>query len=587
MEPAAVASLVEPVLDFLGNYSLALLGVVVLAVFAAHHFNSPAYALSTSAETDGQSTPREAALARTKIEAPPIFTTRRESYRRAQLKYIAALEAVFIFYVLFPEFFADVAALAQVKVIVPETERERVIYGLFGLMGIYATFPGLSVWDRKIREKLHQRAIIPEDVKLTATRTCDADYQPPVEIEQAALKAMAESLAEIDYAQTHDSLKREWFRLSCAHAQLKQTLQSEEFRRHQRIFSPEAEDIAREYAQRQERLAELIAKEARVELPQGEPMKEGEEEAQLGELDTMEAEILLGIRKSLRFKIDVLYYRICLLHSMMFFASEKSAERIQRRFRKIGYDVSVSPMPPMDWETILKTSLTVGAVVFVPSLIYFIVKERYEILTPAGSGITVPETLPQTLGWSVNILVLHMLCLFLAMWSKHGLAKRRASRGPGRLRSRWVENAMIFGLCYVVTYVLGGFLFYGDHGLRVLWLAIPWAAVPALTGCFVGVYIDRVRVGPEVPWWRKFDQGLLMGLFAAVASFLFTPPTPLVADIPPVLWLYVFYISGMQVLVGLGIGWIFPKSYRKSGKALRQPVDDEAGAAQPPLAAPA
>lgn len=600
METAALASLVEPIWSFLQSHWPALFGVVVLAVFAAHHFNSPTYVLSKPVKADGESAssdPKEAALARTKIEAPPIFTTRRESYRRAQVKYIVALEAVFIFYVLFPELFADVAALLQVKVVVPEaepdlvTERDliidRVIYGLFGLMGLYATFPGLSGWDRKIREKLHLGAIIPEDVKSTATLIFDADYQPPAKTEQAVAKAMAESPAQFDYEKTRDPLKLKWFRLSCAHTQLNETLRSDEFRRHRRFLSPEGADIDREYTQRQQHLAGLIAMEARFTTPDGKSLTDGEEEAELEDLDTLEAEVLLGVRKNLQFKIDVLYCRVCLLQSMMFLVAEKSADRIQGRFRKIGYDVEVPRIARMDWDSIIKTFLTISVVIFLPSLVYYVVKARYGIATPADSGITVPDSFVQTLVWSVNILVLHMLCLSIAMWSKHRLARQRAKRGQGRRRSKVVENAMVFGLCYIVTYLFGGLLFYGDHGLRVLWLAIPWAAVPALTGCFVGIYIDRVMAGQEVAIWRRFDQGILMGLFAAVASFLFTPPTPLVADIPAVLWLYVFYISGMQVLVGLGVSWIFPRSYRKRRKPAGQPAEDKAAAASPPLAAPA
>lgn len=593
MDPWVMTTLVEPIWTALQSYWLALIGAGVLAVFAAHHFNSPTYALSKPAKADGESArsdPKKAAVARTKIEAPPIFTTRRESYRRAQLKYIAALEAVFVFYVLFPELFADIAALAQVKVVVPETERDRVIYALFGLMGVYATFPGLNRWDKWIREKLHQRAIIPEDVKLTATRVFKADYRPPAETVKATLKAMAAPLAALDYRNTRDPLKLEWFRLSCVHGQLKETLRGDEFRRHFRYLSPEADDIAWEYGQREQALAELIAKEARISGPRGGPLTDGKEEAELAGLDTLEAEILLGIRKDLRLKIDVLYYRICLLHGMMFFAAEKTANRIQRRFRQIGYDVAVSRLPRMDWESIIKTLLTTSVVIFVPSLIYYVVKARWAIETPAAAKITVPESLDQTLVWSVNILVLHMLCLFIAMWIKHRMVRRRAKHGGGRssrLRSRVVENAMVFGLCYAATYLLGVFLFYPDHEMRVFRIGIPWAAVPALTGYFVGIYIDRILADQQIAWREKFTQGILMGVFAAIASFLFTPPMPIVTDIPPALWLYVFYISGMQVLVGLGVGWIFPKSYRHRVKAAERPAEDEQAASPPPLAAAA
>ena len=95
-DPHALAFLVEE--SFLGalkGLGLGALGALVLAVFAAHHFNSPDYVLSK--QGDGESTnsnPEKAALARTKIEAPPILTTRRERYRISQIKYIAVLEAV-------------------------------------------------------------------------------------------------------------------------------------------------------------------------------------------------------------------------------------------------------------------------------------------------------------------------------------------------------------------------------------------------------------------------------------------------------------------------------------------------------------
>ncbi len=596
MELPDLALLVEPFLSVLTRYWLAVVGAGVLAVFAAYHFNSPDYLLSKDAQADGEdagSNPEKVALARTKIEAPPILTTRRERYRRSQVKYIAALETVFIFYVMFPELFSTMAEMWQVKIIVPEAERDRVIYGLFGLMGLYATFPGVNRFDKMIREKLHQQAIIPEDVKQTAARMFKADYKPPDGpdgIVSTALDGMHETLKQIDYEETNDPLKQGWIRLSCIHAQLKEMLLTDEFSRLHHFLSPEADDIGREYTQRQQQLVELIAKEAQIKPSRGKQMKEGKEEEELAKLNTLEAEFLLGIRKSLRFKIEVLHYRICLLHSMMLFASEKTATNIQSRFRAIGYDVVVPPMPKMDWESIIKTLMTISVVVFVPSLAYYVVKERFDIVTPEGSGITVPESMDQTLFWSVNILVLHALCIFIAMWTKNWLAKERAKaehRRRGRLRSKFVENFMVFGLCYGATYLLGVFLFYPDHEMRVFRVGIPWATVPAVTGYFVGFYMDRVMTGLEVVWWRKYFQGILMGLFAAVASFLFTPPTPIVEDIPAIIWLYVLYISGMQVLIGVGVGWIFPKSYRNRLKAADQSAEDEAAGAAAPLVAPA
>ena len=563
LDPAAILDFIVAAFN---TYWFAAVGAGILAVFAAYHFNSPDYVLSKQIETDQQgpiSDPTQLALARTKLEAPPILTTRRERYRRSLITYVVVLEAVFIFYVLFPDLFSEIAKIAQVQIIVPDDELQRVIYGLFGLMGLYATFPGLNQWDKKIREKLHQAAIIPEDVKFTATQIFKAEYSPSDELKATARQGMNDTLMQINYEDAGDSLIQEWFRLSCAYTQLQELMQSEEFRSYQRFLSPESDDISREYASREQQILTLINKESETRSPPEEGDEEDEERARL---NLLEAEFILEFRENLSLKISVLYYRVCLLLSMMFFATEKTANSIQKRFGRIGYDVKVPPIPPIDWETIIKTLLTTGFVIFVPSLIYFFVKERYQISTPSGSGITVPESINQTLLWSVNILVLHMLCIFVAIMTKRMLAKRRARTAGGTERRRAspvVDNAIVFVLCYLTTYSIGIWLFYPDHGWRVLRIGIPWAVVPALTGCFVGFYIDRIMADKKILWWRKYLQGVLMGLFAAFASFLFTPQDPIIVDIPPVIWLYVSYISGMQFLVGLGIGWIFPSSYQK------------------------
>ncbi len=584
MEPFAVASFVDWSLFVLDRYWLAACGAGVLAVFAAHHFNSPDYVLSKRAGGDSESirsNPRQAALARTKIEAPPIFTTQRERYRRSQVKYIAALEVIFIFYVVFPEIFSSIGDVTQVEIVVPEALNDRVIYGLFGLMGLYATFPGLNRLDRRIREKLHRKAIIPEVVTLMAERISESDYKPPREIEEAVIEHLSGVVPSVDFEKTGDSLKQEWFRLSCVRTQLKQMLSRDELSALNRFLSPDAEDIDREYSIRQQQLVELIAKENQIEPPAGKPIRVGKEEEDLEELGTLEAEFLLNIRKNLRFKISVLYYRICILHSMIFVALEKTTSRIERRFHEIGYDVEVIPIPRIDWESIIKTLLTISIVIFVPSVVYVFTKSQLDIVTPGGFEGTVPETMDQTLLWSLNILILHVLCIFVAMWTKRLLARRRArlEQGqPAHRRSIIVENALVLVLCYGVTYLLGVLLFYSDHGLRVFRLGIPWAAVPAITGCFVGFYIDRIMAGADIGWWRKYSQGLLTCLFAAIASFLFTPPQPLVDDIPAAIWLYVVYISGMQLLVGLGVGWIFPNSYRKQMADAEKLLEEEAAA---------
>ena len=98
----------------LSQYWLLPVAMPIVYFFAKNHFNSPDYPLSGYALADSAHSAKNSPNARLRTPAPPIFTTPRDRYRWAELKYIVGIEAGFIFLAFFPDLVAKIPPLKTV-----------------------------------------------------------------------------------------------------------------------------------------------------------------------------------------------------------------------------------------------------------------------------------------------------------------------------------------------------------------------------------------------------------------------------------------------------------------------------------------
>src|SRR4051794_7532646 len=127
----------------LTQYWLLPVGMLIVYFFAKSHFNSPDYPLSGYALADSVASdlPKNSSNARLRTPAPPIFTTPRDRYRWAELKYIVGIESGFVFVTFFPDLVAKIPGLEKISAVMGESLSSHIVAATLLVTGVLSSFP--------------------------------------------------------------------------------------------------------------------------------------------------------------------------------------------------------------------------------------------------------------------------------------------------------------------------------------------------------------------------------------------------------------------------------------------------------------
>ncbi|MFQ5466776.1 MAG: hypothetical protein ACE5DS_01455, partial [Kiloniellaceae bacterium] len=609
--------------DVLEQYWLVPVGVVVLFIYGLVHFNTPDYPLTSEQDrSDSENEillPKDHPLAQPHTLAPPIYTTLRGRYLRQAAIYVGGLELAFLVVNLFPDLVAKGFALQGILGMVPENAQERAIWTLFVLMGMLPSFPGIRRADRLILAYLHKRAVIPTEASQHASKLFEASFHPEQGVVDDVVASMGHArLRDLDYEkETIGRLERAWFKASCLMNQLNSRWGGDQSGSFQSRFAPEFDEIKRAYRFQTKKVSDCkAAEEIRIpmegESAAGSSHANGETEStnlatlipeNVENVDTYIHENQSGFpeqehhfqdlsarREKLAIKVEALFYRMCLSMSLLAFATETRSDDIERMYRVLGFNVRIPDLPRLRLTIVLQTGAALFLVVFLPSALYAIAvgelpKVGITVEIPQDYSHLVPKDWVQVVYWSLATVVLHGSALVLAVWIKRRSARKYAARHPSTGAAEYAasnqarrNNGTIALVCFVLGYVVGVTLSWLIMPPDKFSFFFPWALLTAGTGYFVALYIDRDLSGIPPGYRLMVMQGLVFAGLAFPISLISVTQGFGVTEWKPFVWIFTIYATLTVSLIGLSIGFVFPRAYRERA-AHEEPPTAEVNAA--------
>jgi hypothetical protein len=544
MDPASFAT---SLIAILKTYWIVPVGIIALYYYGRFHFNTPDYSFDLK-DRDGIPL---ADGGRLLTLAPPIFTTSRARFNRYARRYVLILEAAFLIIVFFSGIVADIVQVGHVQLNIPtenDTIQYRAIWALFFLTGLLSSFPLFKDIDSWILAKLHQAALIPDDVRFFAEMLCDAPFKPS----PAAVEAVREVLRRRDTIRVAEGkaegtlemtlLKALWLK-----AQLQQVTVTEKYRRFRQKLQRDVQDIAAiTTGMRTELKAYFIDQEKVV------PGDTSDIDNYISDnLHLEEVQELAERRRALQAKCDALYNRLCLISALSVYATEFTPEDVSDNLRTLGFQINVTATPTWDWDAVAKTLGGVFVVLLALNLVF-------AALIPAlgiDHNSVLSPTRDRLIFFTVFGTLLYAAVLLAAIRLKRYWRREEA---PGRRRP---ENLIIASYGYIGAVLIFVTLQFGIRGY-LTWGPALFALNQGLVGYFAGLYIDRSMTNEpkscQLPLWQaagQFTVTLLAGLLAP-------PPPGVELSVLQSVCLAMFFAC-QSAAAGAAMGWLFQYFYRR------------------------
>jgi len=469
-------------------------GMIALYFYGMFHFNSLTYildlgSLSGSSEIQGVG-------ARLITPAPPIYTASRTHFNRYARRYVLILEAAFIviisFYSILSGVLSDTKGMTRldINLIFPseaQTLQHRALWALFTLTGLLSSFPGFKELDNWLLGTLHKAAFIPDEVRVLARTLYDA----PLSVPPSSVVALREKLDMPNSRSFSDEsqigrLERRVLEIFSLRNQLQSRMEGGRYTSFKIRLDRDLQEIARQneglkaeikaYIRDQDKLLEQIASPSRTNV-------DTFISNNLGNLDVAE---LYERRKLLELKCDVLYQTMCLLTALCVFATETDPDSACISINNIGFAVSQTILPPLDWDCVAKA-------IFSTFLLMITVNASYSLFSHVfGFTQVLREVDPD----AVKTQVIKFATLFTIVYSSIMIFVVKIKRkwlmeAEGGAHHRgFPQNLLVGIICYFVSLVLYNtpFSYYmrGEFTLAPFLFALN----QGLLAYFVGMYFD-------------------------------------------------------------------------------------------------
>ena len=523
-------------------------GMVALYFYGVSHFNTPDYRLAIL-----QSAESSALLTMT----PPKYTTTRSRFRRYARWYVFILICAFLAFVFFTAVFSRAAHLLF-NVTFDETTslQSKVIFALFCLTGLLSSFPGFKDLDGWILTKLHQAALIPDDAKLMASRLFDADYQPPKRTREQVRNTLR-SRDTLRYAEEKlvGALEHRVLTVLWLHSQLNDRTKEPERAYFASKFETDLTDIARNFTRMRDELHSYFKEQERLV-----PATVTDIDDYLSQkTENDDATSLIALRKDLLGRCDSLYYRMCLLTSLLVYSTEDTAEEIDGFLKKLGFAVHVQDNPIMDWDAVFRVVSSVFVLMLTANALFMgllLIVGRPGNYTPDRSRLLI---------FAISTTLQYFIVLYATL-----KIKRRWRRRPHNRP----ENPLIAIFCYLLTVPISVVLsVWARHG-EVSVAPLIYAANYGVVGYFIGTYIDR-RTLVEKPFsWSLAAIQAAVQFAAALFIFFFAPlPKYFNPNLTQQISIAVFFAC-QSGLAGFLVGSLFQYFYRRTATVPGQAVGD-------------
>ncbi|TFZ56583.1 hypothetical protein E4V01_18610 [Methylorubrum sp. Q1] len=559
------------------NYWIVIVGVLALFFYGRHHFNTPNYALSGNIDAATRSLVADPSIAKISGLAPPIYTTTRSQYQRHMIRYVAILQLAFMTITFSPELAKSVFLLggpAKAEPIhVPEAVRERAIWALFILTGLLTSFPAFREIDGFLLRTLHKSANVPTGVENTAQYLFEAKYKPSQPIGDDIFAGIrTHHFREVIAGREEGSLETCWFELRCIREVVKAYVLSSQNPLLQSVLQADIEEAANRVDDMRDHLFRYSKQQDRL-LPE---FVENIDGYLISHTDEPDLQDLLVQRRKFIAEVKALKLRFCRLCSLAVFAIEGNSENIDQSLKRLGFGVKVVEAPRWHWESILKVSLSAALATLIPSLVYGLYISITHMPVPGHLEVYVPANPLQVLIWVVMAAIIHTVAVIVALAVKRFYARRV----PQRASSDKIDNIVCAIVCYISCLFFQ--LIFTIYVKAPPSVAFAWATLPAVTGYYVGKYVDKSKARRPISNLRSIKQSAITSFFALSASVVTEVTNFNIFAIEEVVRLFIVYSMAVGGLIGFFVGQAFQRTYSHSkwteDLAVRPEIIESSGA---------
>lgn len=525
-------------------------GVVALYFYGGIHFNTPDYRLGILQSPD---TPALLTL------APPKYTTTRSRFRRYALRYILILEAAFLGFVFFTSIFSDIAQLLQFQLPQFDTQtlQYKVLFALFFLTGLLSSFPGFKDVDAWILRKLHKAALIPDDARYMASRLLNAPYRPsPNTRVQVRQNLKSRDTIRCSEGAVSGSLELRVLSILWLSAQVQEKANQPECTYFTSKFQIDLNELAKNFTRLRSDVLAYFRDQERLVPPDAADI----DQFLSDHPDDEEIGALAQRRKDLLGQCDELYYRMCLITSLLVYATESTPDDIGEFLSKLGFAVEIKANLILDWDTVFRV---VGGV-FVMMLFANALFAGFVIVLNIQDKFPIDRTRLLTFAFTQTLA--YLIVIYAALKIK------RHWRRPEQVASGRPENSLIAIFCYLLTLPISFLISYWLRG-TISHAPLLYAVSQGIVGYFIATYIDRSLSGEPLSWRLAGLQAASLAVAALLISF-FSPGLPGVELSAMQQTELAAFFAVQQGLAGFLVGGLFQYFYRRTDRPEGQVVGD-------------
>jgi hypothetical protein len=516
-------------------------GMLVLYFYGRFRFNTPDYSITADgASRRGLLTP-----------APPIFTTSRSRFNRYARRYVLILEIAFLGFIFFASVLSDIGKVTRLGLpdMSSDSVQYRAVLALFFLTGFLSSFPGFKDLDAWILKKLHEAALIPDEVRLLAVQLFEAPYVPGTRA-ASAVRSMLISRDTIKVADglATGGLESTVLKLLWLNFQPK----SKTEKKHMWVKVKLERDINDVQTTLDQTRKELLAYFKDQEKAVTENVKD---------IDAYLADNAEGIgiaqlierRHDLQEKCDALFYRMCIIEALWVFATRSAPEDIGEALSELGFKVDVQATRIMDWDAVTRITLVVLGIMLIFNALFAAFVSYFNLAT-------VPALRPgreTVLRFAIIGTLSYLIVMFIVIKLKRYW---RRDNDPHRHRP---ENTLAAIYCYLLClplfFAISLYIREGQVSIAPLLFAINQGVL----AYFVATYVDRSLQNQDLSWRLAVWQGVVQGI-TTLGVMNLAPPAPgntASALVQFEISLFFMFQSG---IAGCLMGLLFQYFYRRT-----------------------
>lgn len=510
---------------------------------------------------------------RAKSANPPRHFTTCGRYVSFAIAYTAIYEVLYVFIVSFPDItpvLADAAKSFSLPIPgfnLKSFQQNPSLWSVIIVAAILPSLPEKVNLDFYLRNWLHRRAFITTEADsiIDNLQLHFEKFAPKNEVIERVLKEKSIGAKKEEFLERRNTVLHKWAKLSY----LMYLFRRWETRRAVKQF---LESYDEEWKQLSADYDELKAQISRYRAEVRKQNRIGNRKRITGDIAKL---LEPGLNKALDENLRALYTLIT--------CGVLATTTIPRQRRKAFDFFGLNPEPGLivnfDWDTILKSIVVVFVATLIPVLIYYV----YAFADPGviaeanNKHIPVPASPAMAALWSFISLSLQggavlITLLVNRIWTKHQSTVEEDSKifflQPSFLR-RFVCAASAYIVGFVILFI-AAFLMppEQDGGLATVIQQIwPFAILPAVTGYFVSSYIREavnLKAGQPDPslgkqWWNALKHASALAVAGILAGLFFFNRW----WVDPVEVPFLVLIVSTMFFIGLGIGYVFPRGYRK------------------------